>query len=75
VIAMVLYAMRYGRAMVHCVGMGETMNRVLAVPGGEHRRGREEAKRRKRCEHEREPEAQPGAEGGQHEFRIGPSLP
>jgi len=45
---LVLHVMGLGRAMVHRVGMGETLSRVFPMAEGEHGGGRHEAKRRER---------------------------
>ena len=70
-----LRAMRVRIAVVHHVGVCHAVDRSLAVTEGKHRRRHQEAKRRKRREQNREPEAQAGRERGQHGFSINPPMP
>jgi hypothetical protein len=63
---MVLHAMGHGRAMVHCVGMNEALDRVIAMPEGENGWRGDEAKGCERGEHYRQPEAEPGPERSEH---------
>jgi hypothetical protein len=63
---MVLHAMGHGRAMVHRVGMGEAIDRILPVAEGENGRRRDEAKGCQRGKHYRQTETDAGPERSEH---------
>ena len=70
-----LRVMRVRIAVVHHVGMGKAVDRVIAVSESKHGRWRHEAKRGEGREQDRKPEAEPGSERGQHGFIINPPTP
>jgi len=52
--------------VVHCVGMGEALDGVLAMAEGKHGRRRHEAEGREGSEHKGKPQAEPGRKRDQH---------
>ena len=62
---MVLHAMGHDRAMVHRVGVGEALDRVIAMPQGENGWRGDEAKGCERGEHYRQTETD-AAERSEH---------
>ena len=59
--------------MIDHVGVAEAVSRVLAMAEGKRRGRHDEAKRRERRKYDREPEAKPSGESGQHGLEM-PSL-
>ena len=70
IVALISHAVGFAHAMIDRVGMGKAVDRVLPVAEGKYGRGRHKAKRRERGKRCRQPEAEPGAQCGQHRFRI-----
>ncbi len=54
------------RAMVHYVGMGQALDRMIAMAEGEHRRRQNEAKRRDSCKNQRKLKADAPNEWDEH---------
>jgi hypothetical protein len=61
-VSVIFVARRFGSAMIDHVGMGKTVNRVLAMAKGKRRGRHHEAKCSESCKDDREPEAKPGRE-------------
>jgi hypothetical protein len=70
VIGVIVDTRAFGSAMFDHIGMGKAVGRVLAMAKGKRRRRHHEAKRRECCKYDREPEAEPSRERGQHGFRM-----
>jgi hypothetical protein len=63
---MMSHARGFAHAVIDGIGMGEALNRMLAVAEGEHRRGQGKAKGGKGRERNREPESQSLCQCAQH---------
>jgi len=70
VAGVIVHARMFGDAMIDHIGMGQAVGCMVAMAEGKRSRRHDEAKCRERCENDREPEAEPGHERGQH----GPKL-
>ena len=57
-VAMMGHHVGFAHAMIDRIGMGEALDCMLSMAEGEHGRGRDEAKRGERREHDRDPEAE-----------------
>ena len=66
VVGVTIDARTFGAAMIDHIAMGKTMGRVLAMAEGECHGRHDEAKPSERRKDDREPEAKPGRELGQH---------
>jgi hypothetical protein len=70
VVGVIVHARMFGDAMIDHIGMGQAVGCMLAMAEGKRSRRHDEAKCRERCENDRELEAQPGSERGQHGFEF-----
>jgi hypothetical protein len=66
----IVHARRFYNPMIHHIGVGKAVSRMVAMAEGKRSRRHDEAKCPERCENDSEPEAEPGSERGQHRFRF-----
>ena len=69
-VSVIVYSRSFGDAVIDHIGMGEAVDRFVAMAEGNRRRRHDEAQHRECCEYGRELKAKPGRERNQHGFRV-----